>query len=129
MTSGLKTTRRLKLIVVFVFLCLVAGAFWRSGATAESVVHQAPTPTPAAAKPAAEKPAAPAAAKPVAKEPQIEGCVKCHNNIEPMHRYNSSGDVFEKIDKNGQDAQGLTCTSCHGGNPVATTQREAHVQP
>ena len=24
---------------------------------------------------------------------------------------------------------GLTCTSCHGGNPAATTAKEAHVQP
>lgn len=45
-----------------------------------------------------------------------------------MHRYNARGDVFDKLD-NGRDAQGLSCTSCHGGNPAATTQASAHVQP
>jgi len=133
MASGVRTMRRLKLLVVFVFVCLIAGAFWRSGATAKSLVQQAPSPTPAPEKQApAEKPSGPVAAPKTttpANQPQVEGCVKCHNNIEPMHRYNSSGDVFEKIDKDGKDAQGLTCTSCHGGNPVATTQHDAHVQP
>ena len=71
----------------------------------------------------------PAAKAVAAKAPQTEGCVKCHNNIEPMHRYNASGDVYDKLDKDGKDAQGLTCTSCHGGNPAATTQETAHVQP
>ncbi len=45
-----------------------------------------------------------------------------------MHKYNNAGDVFETI-KEGKDAQGLTCTSCHGGNPAATTSKDAHVQP
>ena len=58
----------------------------------------------------------------------MEGCLKCHNNIEPMHRYNARGDVFDKLD-NGKDAQGLNCTACHGGNPAAITQKDAHVQP
>ena len=58
----------------------------------------------------------------------IEGCIKCHGNTEPMHRYNSKGDVFEKLEK-GRDAMGLSCTSCHGGNPAAETQAAAHVKP
>ena len=58
----------------------------------------------------------------------MEGCLKCHNNIEPMHRYNARGDVFDKLD-GGKDAQGLSCTACHGGNPAAITQKDAHVQP
>ena len=58
----------------------------------------------------------------------VEGCIKCHGNTEPMHQYNSKGDVFEKLE-NGRDALGLSCTSCHGGNPVAATQETAHVKP
>lgn len=58
----------------------------------------------------------------------VEGCLKCHGNIEPMHRYNNRGDVFDKL-VDGKDAMGLTCTACHGGNPAALTQKEAHVQP
>ena len=45
-----------------------------------------------------------------------------------MHRYNAAGDVYDELNE-GKDAQGLSCTACHGGNPAATTQREAHVQP
>jgi hypothetical protein len=45
-----------------------------------------------------------------------------------MHRYNARGDVFDELDA-GKDAQGLSCTACHGGNPAATTQEAAHVQP
>ncbi|HEY2846409.1 MAG TPA: hypothetical protein VGI80_01245, partial [Pyrinomonadaceae bacterium] len=110
------------------FLCLIAGAFWRTGTLAKVAPQAAPTP---AAKPASQEPnAAPPPSKPVvAKVPQTEGCVKCHNNIEPMHRYNASGDIYDKLDKDGKDAQGLTCTSCHGGNPAAATQATAHVQP
>jgi hypothetical protein len=36
----------------------------------------------------------------------MEGCLKCHNNIEPMHRYNARGDVFDTLD-GGKDAQGF----------------------
>jgi hypothetical protein len=57
-----------------------------------------------------------------------ESCLKCHNNIEPMHRYTTRGVVFDKLDA-GRDAQGLSCTACHGGNPAAATEAEAHVQP
>ncbi|MEO8648658.1 MAG: hypothetical protein ABI539_05785, partial [Acidobacteriota bacterium] len=77
---------------------------------------------------ASPSPAAAVAAPAVPREPPMEGCLKCHNNIEPMHRYNARGDVFDKLDA-GKDAQGLSCTACHGGNPVAVTQAEAHVQP
>lgn len=59
----------------------------------------------------------------------LEGCLKCHDKIEPMHRYGPT--VSGALDKlnNGKDGMGLTCTACHGGNPVATTKEEAHVQP
>ncbi|HLL70609.1 MAG TPA: hypothetical protein VK363_04200 [Pyrinomonadaceae bacterium] len=53
-----------------------------------------------------------------------EGCVSCHNNIEPMH-VTSSG----KLEAGGKDGQGLSCTYCHGGNPVGKTEEEAHVRP
>lgn len=120
------TTGRIKLTVVFVFLCLVAAAFSRSSTLAEFAPRYAPTPTPEA-KPQTEKPLAPTT-KAVAAAPQPEGCVKCHDKIEPMHGTSPTG-VAEKLDKMGQDAMGLSCTACHGGNPAATTQAAAHVQP
>src|ERR1043166_8002756 len=69
---------------------------------------------------------------------RIEGCVSCHGLIEPMHKYGTT-EMLEKI-KDGKDAVGLSCTACHGGNPVPRktsdapaeierTKREAHVQP
>jgi hypothetical protein len=47
---------------------------------------------------------------------RLEGCVTCHAQIEPMHKYGTT----ETLDalKDGKDAVGLTCTGCHGGNPV-----------
>jgi hypothetical protein len=57
----------------------------------------------------------------------LEGCLKCHDKIEPMHRFGPTA-TLDKLD-NGKDALGLTCTACHGGNPVATIKEEAHVQP
>ncbi|HKR59706.1 MAG TPA: hypothetical protein VJS64_08215, partial [Pyrinomonadaceae bacterium] len=81
---------------------------------------------------------------PVSGEPQTpqtqvtEGCMTCHGQIEPMHKYGPTS-VLETLD-NGKDAVGLTCTSCHGGNPTARknsndaseverAKRAAHVQP
>ncbi len=60
-------------------------------------------------------------------QPKLEGCVTCHGMIEPMHKYGPTG-TLEKL-KEGKDAVGLSCTACHGGNPVATVQDEAHVRP
>src|SRR5262245_29536094 len=57
----------------------------------------------------------------------LEGCLKCHADIEPMHRYGGPAPL-DKLD-NGKDAKGLTCTFCHGGNPAATMKEEAHVRP
>ena len=56
-----------------------------------------------------------------------EGCLKCHDQIEPMHRFGPTT-TLDRLN-NGKDALGLTCTACHGGNPVPTTKEEAHVQP
>jgi len=57
----------------------------------------------------------------------LEGCLKCHEQIEPMHRFGPTA-TLDKLD-HGKDALGLTCTACHGGNPIATGKDTAHVQP
>jgi hypothetical protein len=57
----------------------------------------------------------------------LEGCLKCHDKIEPMHRFGPAA-TLDKLD-HGKDALGLTCTACHGGNPVATEREAAHVRP
>src|SRR5438876_7282338 len=62
-----------------------------------------------------------------AQAPVLEGCVSCHSRIEPMHRYGPTGAADQL--KDGKDAQGLSCTACHGGNPAAKTKDEAHVRP
>jgi hypothetical protein len=60
-----------------------------------------------------------------------EGCITCHGQIEPMHKSNSGKNVsLTKLNDNGTDAVGLSCTFCHGGNPVEKNNKElAHVQP
>ena len=57
----------------------------------------------------------------------LEGCLKCHSQIEPMHSFGPTT-TLDKLDS-GKDALGLTCTACHGGNPVAIEKETAHVQP
>src|SRR6266478_203655 len=57
----------------------------------------------------------------------LEGCLKCHDKIEPMHRFGPTA-TLDKLD-HGKDALGLTCTACHGGNPIATEKDSAHVRP
>ena len=57
----------------------------------------------------------------------LEGCLKCHAQIEPMHKFGPTA-TLDKLD-NGKDALGLTCTACHGGNPVAIEKESAHVRP
>ncbi|HEV8430002.1 MAG TPA: hypothetical protein VGQ41_19025 [Pyrinomonadaceae bacterium] len=58
---------------------------------------------------------------------KVEGCVKCHGQIEPMHKYGTT-ETLEKL-KDGKDAVGLSCTACHGGNPASEVKDEAHVKP
>src|SRR5215213_10977836 len=58
---------------------------------------------------------------------KVEGCVSCHGQIEPMHKYGTT-ETLDKL-KEGRDAVGLSCTACHGGNPVARVKEEAHVKP
>ena|SRR5689334_8402807 len=62
----------------------------------------------------------------LAQQPKQEGCVTCHGLIEPMHKYGPT-ETLEKL-KDGKDAAGLSCTSCHGGNPAAKFKEEAHVR-
>jgi hypothetical protein len=57
---------------------------------------------------------------------KMEGCVHCHGQIEPMHKYGTT-ETLEKL-KDGKDAVGLSCTACHGGNPVSKLKDEAHVR-
>jgi hypothetical protein len=70
--------------------------------------------------------------------PKLDGCVTCHGLIEPMHKYGTT-ETLEKL-KDGRDAVGLSCTGCHGGNPIPRkssedakdierTKNEAHVRP
>lgn len=62
-------------------------------------------------------------------EAKPEGCMTCHAQTEAMHtRYTQKG-AEDTLDALGRDGQNMTCTSCHGGNPVATTIDEAHVRP
>src|SRR5215213_3927999 len=64
---------------------------------------------------------------PVAAQPaKTDGCVTCHGQIEPMHKYGPT-ETLEKL-KDGKDAVGLSCTACHGGNPVSRLKEEAHVR-
>ena len=132
MAAGTNTQIRVKLIVLLSFACFLAAAFWKSETFAKRQDASPPKPPAAASGSRPQATPTPASAAPVAApapaEPKLEGCTKCHNNIEPMHRYNATGDVFDKL-VDGKDAQGLSCTGCHGGNPAADTQREAHVQP
>jgi hypothetical protein len=61
-----------------------------------------------------------------ASPPRVEGCISCHGLIEPMHKYGTT-DTFEKL-KDGKDAVGLTCTGCHGGNPVPQKNSDTPVE-
>src|SRR5262245_22160344 len=53
---------------------------------------------------------------------KLEGCVSCHGLIEPMHKYGTT-DTLDKL-KDGKDAVGLSCTACHGGNPLPSKTSE-----
>src|SRR5216683_6004219 len=64
---------------------------------------------------------------PTAPTDTLEGCLNCHDKIEPMHRFGPTA-TLDKLD-HGKDALGLTCTACHGGNPIATEKDSAHVRP
>src|SRR5438270_4768011 len=57
------------------------------------------------------------AARPAAETTALrgdDGCVSCHNGIEPMHI---------------SAAVKLSCVDCHGGNGTTKNKNEAHVAP
>jgi hypothetical protein len=142
----------LKLVFVFIFVALTAAVCWQSfispttlaspqntntepapaTATAKTVLQHAPESVAATtdrSKAVTEKVAAePEISKKQDDAPALEGCIRCHGQTEPMHRYNARGEAFDEL-KNGRDALDLSCTSCHGGNPAATTIEAAHVKP
>jgi hypothetical protein len=113
---------RIKAIVLLVFACLLGAALWQSGTIATQADDKPAAPAADSRSYATAPPQSPAADTP------LEGCLKCHNNIEPMHKYNSRDDVYETL-RDGRDSQDLTCTACHGGNPASITKKDAHVQP
>jgi hypothetical protein len=113
MASKSRTNLQVKLIILLIFAGTALVAFWQEDSHAEEQEPRPPNPTVAA---------------PPSQNTPVEGCLKCHNNIEPMHRYNSKGDVLDAL-VDGKDAQELTCTACHGGNPAAAIAKDAHVQP
>ncbi|MFM9904694.1 MAG: hypothetical protein ACKVQJ_09010 [Pyrinomonadaceae bacterium] len=119
---------RVKVIVLLSVASLVVFAFWKGETRAQQNDNSPVKPSVTAGGSEQQPSPGPVASAPNPDGPKMEGCATCHKNIEPMHRYNARGDVFDKLDE-GKDAQGLTCTSCHGGNPAATTQKDAHVQP
>ena len=68
-----------------------------------------------------------ASSNPAPPAESLEGCLRCHDKIEPMHQFGPAAKL-DKLD-HGKDALGLTCTACHGGNPAATEKEAAHVRP
>lgn len=132
-------TDPLKLILFFsaviAMVVVVVSSNVRSSAQNESAKQPAATNANAAASPATpsstqQNTNAQAAAPKPAATPLVEGCLSCHGNIEPMHRppRTPADETGELSD--GRDGQKLTCTYCHGGNPVESKDKElAHVQP
>jgi hypothetical protein len=90
--------------------------------TAPAPSHPALAPAPAPVAPAQPALQDAAAAK-------VEGCVACHGGIEPMHRKKGTKPEDSGKLEDGKDGQALTCTYCHGGNPVSLEKKEAHVKP
>ncbi len=135
-----------KLVFVFVFVASISAVCWRNYISpttlADEQQNTAVEPAPTATAPTktvlqhspetvAVKKETTASESEVLKKQDnepLEGCIKCHGKTEPMHRYNNRGEVFDEL-QNGRDAIGLSCTSCHGGNPAAETLEAAHVKP
>ncbi|MBC7909109.1 MAG: hypothetical protein H7Y30_01325, partial [Pyrinomonadaceae bacterium] len=116
----LSQTERLKLTFCIVLCAVVAAMLWSSTASLSNSEQVTSRQSSANAQTSNQSTAQ-------TKTP-VEGCLDCHNNIEPMHKYRPTGAPLEKLDE-GKDALGLNCTNCHGGNPVAKTKEEAHVRP
>src|SRR6266481_5845576 len=128
-------------LLVVVFAVAFLGGSSSTAETKTKVPSKRDSSAARTAKTSQEKPA-PAAAAKAASAPAVpaQGCVSCHAQIEPMHRTNQAGKSFDQLLEGGKDARGVTCTACHGGNPVPgktsddpkeieRVKRTAHVQP
>lgn len=133
MRPHVRVNNRLKLVIAVA--CVAACVAVASGGAARSSVvsggGESATSAPAAPVRVARARSQttqqqPSAVVPAAVAEKAEGCLACHAQSEPMHKYGPMG-VLEKL-KDGKDAQGLNCTACHGGNPAAAAKEEAHVR-
>ncbi len=121
----LNHTERLKLTLCIVLITVVGVMLWSSKA---SLSNDAANQTAREDRAQAQTSLQSSSQQPAQVATQVEECLDCHSQIEPMHKFKPSGDVLEKLE-DGKDALGLTCTGCHGGNPVAQSKEEAHVKP
>ena len=133
-------TDRLKLILFIVAILAMVGLVVSGGAPSKAQNENANQPATTNANTADAAPSSSAPAQPnvgsqssapqATPTPLVEGCLSCHGNTEPMHRppRTPASETGELQD--GRDGQKLTCTYCHGGNPVESKDQEkAHVQP
>src|SRR6266498_5144808 len=107
----------LSLVVVILFICALL-ITTRSFAVSEGFTELSGKSNPTQTKPATTTPTPTpsAVAQQTATPPPLEGCISCHGQIEPMHKYGTT-ETLDQL-KDGKDAVGLTCTGCHGGNPL-----------
>ena len=115
------STHRWASILAAFLLVVCAAAFLNASNSAAVVLRQRPIarsgPVRTLLKAASqEKPTAQATAPAAAPAPKLEGCVSCHGKIEPMHKYSATDTLINS--KTAKDAVGLSCTTCHGGNPA-----------
>ena len=110
---------RLKLIFVLIFVALIAVVGWQnisspaiSASVAENTNNNSATnaETKTVLNHSPENSAVTNKQPKAANEPEfykkqddepLEGCIKCHGNTEPMHRYNRLGDALDEL-KNGR---------------------------
>jgi hypothetical protein len=118
-------TDRFKLIVLLTMIVTVIVI--QVGGTRSSAGNE-PAPLPVREASAQTPSQDTASAKQTETVEKPEGCIRCHGQIEPMHKYGPKGKLDE-AQPDGKDALGLTCTACHGGNPAAATKEDAHVRP
>jgi hypothetical protein len=124
----LNHTERLKLTLCVVITAVVAVLLWSSKASSSNGEQASAPRSVETTQTQAQSSQATAQTQPTTQaDAKAEGCLACHNNIEPMHKYGPTG-ALEKLN-DGKDAQGMTCTACHGGNPAAQTKEDAHVRP
>ncbi len=124
-----RIVERLKLIVLITTVAVCLGfALMNAHSAAKTTNENQSTAQNQAAQTNQTSPAQ-TTAKPADAAP-LEGCISCHGKTEPMHpRFASDGKEDLTLDAQGKDGQGMSCTSCHGGNPIALTIDEAHVRP